>query len=593
MSNTPHAESAAALNPPVSKGPMRARVPVILTLFSAAALFIPLLFEELNRPLMMTMFMGPLVAFVVFLVWWLAFSGASWKVKLYGLGGIVLTGVITAVFCHPTMRFALMIYMPGLVLLFFTFTLLAFRHRPSVLPIVIPIGLLPAAFILMSLRFDGISGEFSTQLTFRWKPTPEQKFLESRIEKSDDPTKPLELATGDWPAFRGANRDGVLRGVKIRSDWNQNPPKQLWRNLIGPGWSSVAVIGNRVFTQYQADANETVVCLNLADGKEVWKHVDEVRFYEPIAGAGPRATPTFADGRLFTFGGKGVLNAFDAATGKRLWHHDLAKEHADALKEELKDLKSDLPIWGLSSSPLVFGDKVAVYIGAKDKGVAVFNVADGKEVWTKGLGGHSYTSPHFATLAGVGVILNTTNKGVQGLDPATGNELWNHERNIDDVVHCTQPTLLSGDRVAIGATFGMGTRVFNVAKSGDSFATNELATHLAFKPYFSDAVVVGDVAYGFDGAIFCCFDFKTGKKLWRGGSYGAGQVLLLADQNLLLVVSEKDGSVVLIPADPKGHKEIAKFKALTGKTWNHPVVAHGKLIVRNGEEIACFDVAEK
>jgi outer membrane protein assembly factor BamB len=340
--------------------------------------------------------------------------------------------------------------------------------------------------------------------------------------------------------------------------------------------------------------------LSLEDGRERWAHVDETRFEEPIAGAGPRATPTFANGRIFTMGGNGLVSAFDAATGEKLWSHDLPKEFEAGLKEELnpagteESKKTAVPMWGFAGSPLVIGDKVIVYVGAKDKGVAVFNAVDGKPGWSSGSGGHSYTSPHLATIAGVGMILNTSNKAIQGLDPESGKLLWSHDLKLGQVVPCVQPSVQPGDRVAIGTSFGIGTDVVSVVKSGESFSANKLDTFRTFKPYFSDYVTVGDIAYGFDGAYFCCVDLKTGKKLWNAGRrYGAGQVLLLADQNLLLVTSEMDGNVVLVPVDQSGHKETARFKAVTGKTWNHPVLAHGKLIVRNGEEIACFDVAEK
>jgi len=563
--------------------------PIILSLLCVAALFLPNRLMEGSFVGVMIMFYGPMLCALLFLIWWLFFSKTSWIEKFAALGWTVAMSEAAVLFAHSSMKVALMMYLPSLILVCWTLALVLFRN-PWARQIAVPLSLIPAVVLCSVLRFEGVTGAFDAEFSFIWEKTAEQKYLASREatkkdlkkELAPDAAKPLQLTAGDWPAFRGPQRDSILRGVKIRTDWDQRPPKELWRKKIGPAWSSLTVVGNRVFTQEQQDSNEAVLCFDLDTGKEVWSHIDAVRFEEPVGGPGPRATPTFDGGRLFTLGAKGILNAFDAATGKRLWSHDLVKE-----------LDAPVPMWGFSSSPLVYGDKVAVFTGAKDKGVAVYSAADGKPAWAGGMGGHSYSSTHFAKLAGADALINTTNKTIQGLDPATGKVLWNHDWDVGDVVHCVQPALLSGDRVAIGAAFGIGTRVFNVEKSGDKFATKDLGTFASFKPYYSDFVVIDDIAFGFDGAIFGCYDLKDGKKLWRGGRYGSGQVLLLADQNLLLVVTETDGRVVLIPADKSGHKEIAKFKALTGKTWNHPTVAHGKLLVRNAEEIACFDVAEK
>jgi outer membrane protein assembly factor BamB len=579
-------------------------MPLILTMLCAAVMVLPTrVSEDFSETMMMVMFLGPMVIALLFLIWWLFFSRTSWLERFAAIGWSVAVVEAAALFSHPSMVTAMAMYMPLLILAGWTLALLAFGRSARARQVAIPLALFPAAALFMMGRFEGVTGEFNPEFSWRWTKKAEDEYLATRAltkpaakaEPATGAVKPLELAAGDWAAFRGPNRDGVVRGVKIRTDWKATPPKQLWRGKIGPAWSSVAVVGDHVFTQEQRGPDEAVVCLSLKDGQEIWSHVDTVRFDEPVGGPGPRATPTFADGRLFTMGARGILNAFDAATGKRLWSHDLVKEYDVELKEELDPTsrKNPVPMWGFSSSPLVVGDKVAVYVGGKDKGVAVFNAADGKPVWTSGEGGHSYVSIHHAKLAGADMFLNVTNKGTQGLDPATGKVLWNQEWNVGDIVRCVQPAILAGDRVAIGTAFGKGTQIINVAKSGDGFTAKEASLFTSFKPYYSDFVMIDDAAYGFDGAIFGCFDLATGKRHWRGGRYGSGQVLLLADQNLLLVVTETDGQVVLLSADKSGQKELAKFKALTGKTWNHPVVAHGRLIVRNGEEIACFDVAEK
>src|SRR5205823_2203686 len=186
------------------------------------------------------------------------------------------------------------------------------------------------------LRVDGVNADLQSTTRWRWNPTPEEVFLaeQARDTKPAAPPgrpssqNPLTLSAGDWPAFRGPDRDGVIAGVTLATDWNTAPPKLLWRHRVGPAWSSVIVIGDRLFTQEQRGEQETVVCYETATGKEIWIHEDACRFWESVSGAGPRATPTFADGRIFTLGATGILNCLDAVTGQRHWSRDITMDAA-------------------------------------------------------------------------------------------------------------------------------------------------------------------------------------------------------------------------------------------------------------------------
>ncbi len=272
-----------------------------------------------------------------------------------------------------------------------------------------------------------------------------------------------------------------------------------------------------------------------------------------------------------------MLNCLDAVSGKQLWQRDVAK-----------DSGAETPAWGFSSSPLVWHGVVSVFTGGPNgKSVLGYKADDGELAWSGGEGKLGYCSPQPARLGGIDQVLVPTDAGLTAFEPQSGKILWKHDWPSQDVPRIVQPTLIGETDVLIGTGMGVGTRRLSVEHGSDSWPIKEQWTSTQFKPYYNDQVVSGEYLYGYDGALFLCLSLEDGSIRWKKRGYGNGQVLLLADQNLLLIQAE-DGDVALVEASPKAHKEIARFKAIEGKTWNHPVIAHGKLLVRNGEEIACF-----
>jgi outer membrane protein assembly factor BamB len=437
------------------------------------------------------------------------------------------------------------------------------------------------------VRLDGVWGDFNAQVSWRWEQTDEQRYLAELGKRESAATtvvdKKVVLRPGDWPGFRGPNRDSRISGVRIATDWQAHPPKLLWKQRIGPGWSSFAVIGDRAYTQEQRGDNEAVVCYDANTGAELWAHVDATRFYEEIGGAGPRSTPTFADGWLYTFGANGKLNCLDPATGQARWSRDVAAEAS-----------AKVPKWGFSSSPLVTQGLVSVFAGGPGgKSVLAYSASSGEPAWAAGDGTDGYSSPHLEHLNGVDQVVMASDKGLTAFEPSGGKVLWQHGWLVDGqpVPRVAQPIPVGDSDVLVGTQM-TGVRRVHVTREGDSWGENQRWESKAIRPYYNDLVVYKDHIYGFDNNFFTCVDLEDGKGKWRARGYGNGQVLLLADQGLLLISTEK-GEVVLVEATPERHKEIAKFKAIDGKTWNHPVLAHGKLFIRNGEEAACFQLAEQ
>jgi len=305
----------------------------------------------------------------------------------------------------------------------------------------------------------------------------------------------------------------------------------------------------------------------------VWRHRDATRFWESNAGAGPRGTPAVVDGRVYTLGATGVLNSLDAVTGAVIWSRNAAS-----------DTKVKIPMWGISSSPLVAGDLVVVATAGK---LAAYDIATGAIRWSGPGGGTSYSSPQLATIDGVAQIVFLGGPGAIGVDPATGKVLWQHQWDGGAIV---QPALTDDGNIlvnAISMSGGEGMRRLAVTRTAGAWAVQERWTSRGLKPYFNDFVVHKGHAYGFDNNILSCIDLADGARKWKGGRYGNGQLVLLAEQDLLLLISE-DGELALVSATPDGFKEIARAPALEGKTWNHPVVVRDTLLVRNDHEMAAF-----
>jgi outer membrane protein assembly factor BamB len=379
-----------------------------------------------------------------------------------------------------------------------------------------------------------------------------------------------------WPGFRGPDRDGVVRGLRLATDWAASPPVALWRRPIGPGWSSFAVGGERLYTQEQRGDDEIVACHRVSTGELVWRHRDAARFWESNGGPGPRGTPTLRGGRVYSFGATGIVNALDATSGAVVWSRNAAS-----------DTGRKVPYWGFTSSPLVVGDVVIVAVSGT---LVAYDVATGERRWLGPERGGSYSSAHLATIDGVPQVLLLRGDGVTSLAPADGAVLWEHAWPGGAIV---QPALTADGHVLISTndmSGGVGIRRLAVARGEAAWSVEERWTSRGLKPYFNDYVVHDGHAYGFDGNILACIDLADGRRKWKGGRYGAGQLLLLADQDLLLVLSE-DGELALVKAAPDQFTELARVPGIEGKTWNHPALVGDVLLVRNGQEMAAFRLA--
>lgn len=520
--------------------------------------------------------LGAFVFALVILVWWLFFSRLPWSERLGGLALVIFTLITTNRLVHESISGGAMgnllyvLAIPVFALALVTWAAFSQRlaHWPRRTALVGIIFFVSGIFML--LRTGGITSSFDNDFHWRWSNTPEDRLLAQGDEGAVPAPAGAPIKTIDWTGFRGPQRDGIVHGVQIKTDWGSSPPVEMWRRPVGPGWSSFSVQNGRFYTQEQRGSEEVVACYDVATGKLVWKHGDAARFYESNGGPGPRGTPTLNNGRVYSLGATGILNVLDATNGTVIW-----------TRNAVNDTGAKIPAWGISASPLIVNDLVIV---AASGTLAAYDLAKGTPRWTGPTGGTSYSSPHLVTIGDVQQVVLMNSNGAMGVSPTDGKRLWEHEWSGVPIV---QPNITADGDMLIAVSESSGTRRIGVAQGASGWTAQERWTSEEMNPYFNDFVVHKGHAYGFNGNSLVCIDLANGARKWRGGGYGNGQLVLLADQDLLVVLSEM-GDVALVKAVNEQFTELARRPAIKGKTWNHPVVAGDVLLVRNSEEMAAF-----
>ena len=533
---------------------------------------------------------GPLLCCVLILIWWLTASRATWKERLSGFIGITAALPLTLSLVHPTMRGPGTTYLtlPMGMLAFALATILSARRPPVFRTGAALVFALAGFGFSILLRNEGMTGEYKMGTHWRWSRTPEELMLASSqsqkalnvaipAKSADNVQKSaMTLANPEWPGFRGPDRAARWLGPRISTNWTAHPPEQLWRISVGPAWSSFAVAGQLLFTQEQRGPMETVVCYDAEAGREIWKREIEARFDDPLGGPGPRATPTLASDGLYVTGATGTFIRLDPLTGAVVWKQDLTTM-----------AQRKAPMWGFAASPLITGGFAIVYAGGPGgKGLLAFDVTSGALRWSAASATDSYASPQLNAIWDEQLVLMLTNDGLLLVDPATGRERLKYDWKFQQY-RALQPRVIENGIVLLPTPMSTGTRAIRITKANGQFAAEELWTSQNLKPDFTDLVTYQGYAYGNDAGIWTCIDLKTGERKWKGGRYGKGQALLLENSGLLLIAAEQ-GQVALVSADPNRYNEVASFKALEGKTWNHPVLVGDRLYVRNAQEAAAY-----
>jgi len=380
-----------------------------------------------------------------------------------------------------------------------------------------------------------------------------------------------------WPQWRGPNRDGISKETGLLKQWPAEGPPLVWKATgAGRGYSSFSIADGKLYTMGLRGNREFVIAFDIATGKEAWATAHGSAFRND-RGDGPRGTPTVDGDRVYALGGNGDLSALDAKTGKIVW-----------TKNVLKEFDGQNITWGISESPLVLGNKVLVNPGGPGASIVALNKADGSVIWKSQSDKAGYSSGIPVEINGTTQVVFFTSERAVGLDAKDGRLLWDYSRPANNVANVATP-IVRANRVFISSDYGTGGGVVEIKpdnKAQEVWFTKDMRNH------HSSSVLIGDYLYGFSSAILTAIKFDTGEIAWRDRSVGKGS-LVYADGNLYCF--SENGVVGLVEATPTGYKEKGRFRIPQDSlpTWTHPVVAGGRLYLRDQDTIYAFDVREK
>lgn len=444
------------------------------------------------------------------------------------------------------------------------------------------IGLAAAALVVVYLmRFQGLrverDGSGIKPIVSVYKPEEHMAAVaENRAPAPEVAPQPANVKPY-WTDFRGPRRDGLYDEMPIATNWPSNGPERLWRKPIGGGYASFVIANGKAFTIEQRRNQEAVAAYDMATGRELWSNAWDAAFQESMGGDGPRATPTWHEGRVYALGAEGELRCIDDGTGRTVWSKNILQENG----------ASNLQ-WGVSGAPLIVDNSVVVQPGGpEDKSVVAYDKVTGEPLWHALSDKQAYTSPMLVTLAGERQIVTVTASRAVGLTPA-GKLLWEYPWTTEYDINASQPVITGPDTLILSAGYGHGAALVRVSKSGDTFKADTIWQNNRLKNKFTSSVLHNGHVYGLDEAILACIDAKTGELKWKGGRYGYGQLVLASGY---LIVATEDGDVALVRATPERHDEVVRFSAISGKTWNHPAIANGTLLVRNATEMTAFRIS--
>jgi len=407
-------------------------------------------------------------------------------------------------------------------------------------------------------------------------PSPSASVAASPGQAASAPAAP---SRNYWTNFRGPKRDGRYDEAAVSTNWPSTGLPVVWKQPVGVGYASFVVADGKAYTIEQRRSQEVVAAYDINNGRELWTQKWNAEFSDST-GDGPRATPTWEQGRVYALGATGELRCLDANNGSVIWGKNILNDNS----------AKNLP-WAMAASPLIVDDKVIVLPGGGNgKSVVAYNKNTGAPVWKALSDPQAYVSPMLVELAGRRQIVVVSSYRVVGLAPENGALLWSYPWDTDMGINVSQPIMVDKNRFFISSGYGKGAALVEVKGSGDSFTASTVWENKNMKNKFNSSVLHNGYVYGLDEGILVCLDVNTGERKWKEGRYGYGQVVLAGNH---LIVTSDQGDLALVNASPDKYTEVARFSAVQGQTWNYPAIANGKLLVRNSNEMAAFDISGK
>ena len=388
-------------------------------------------------------------------------------------------------------------------------------------------------------------------------------------------------SAADWPQWRGPNRDGKSPETGLLASWPKGGPRLAWKAQgLGEGYSPFAVVGSRIYTQGQQGNEQFVLAIDANTGKQLWK-TQSGRTFGNDKGNGPRGTPTIDGNRLYALAADGMLLCLDIESGKRVWGFNIGERFGGSV-----------PRWGYSESPLVEGDRVIVTPGGRGAAVVALNKATGDLIWKSQDDGAGYSSAFPFDFGGTRGLALLTGGAAIGLDMKSGALLWRYANVANRVANIATP-IVSGGYVFVSTDYNTGCALLKLTAEGGSVKASEVYFNRDMQNHYTTSVLVGDYLYGFSGnetGILTAMEFKTGKVAWRDRSVGKGNCIY-AEQRLYCLGEE--GTVGLIEPTPAAYKEISRFEIKRGNQWNTwtpPVIANGRLYLRDQDTLYAYDI---
>lgn len=387
-------------------------------------------------------------------------------------------------------------------------------------------------------------------------------------------------ATGDWPQWRGPNRDGRSAETGLLTTWPAAGPPLVWKATgAGTGYSSMSTSKGRLYTVGARGGTEYVMAFDVASGKKAWE-VSNGAEYSNDRGDGPRSTPTIDGTKLYVLGASGDLTCLDAASGKQVWSVNV-----------LREFGGENPRWGLSESPLITGNRVLVNAGGPNASIVAFDKGTGRVLWRTQSDGAGYSSAVLQRIGNTEQAIFFTASRAVGVDVKDGRLLWEYPRVSNRVANIATP-VVKDNFVFLSSDYGTGAALLKLEPNGSGISATEVYFTKEMRNHHSSSVVIGDTLYGFSSAILTALRFADGQEVWKDRSVGKGS-LVFADGHLYLY--SENGVVGLAEATPEGYREKGRFQIQQGPlpTWAHPVISGGRLYIRDQDNIYAYDVRKK
>lgn len=409
-------------------------------------------------------------------------------------------------------------------------------------------------------------------------PTPRGKSARGPLKSGLAKVEP-----GDWPQYRGPNRDNISTETGLLDRWPADGPSLAWKvEGLGEGYSSLAIVGDRIYSMGNRGDDEMVLCLDAADGKLIWSTRNGAAYREG-QGNGPRGTPTVDGDHLYALGANGDLSCLKTADGEVVWQLNI-----------LKEFGAGNITWGISESVLIDGDNLICTPGGKSATMAALNKLTGKPVWSAVVPGNpqaSYSSIIPVDVGGIRQYVNFTHTGVIGVRAVDGRPLWGDATAANGTANCSSPVAVD-NFVFASSGYGQGGALIQLTSSQNGSVNSKLAYPTKeMKNHHGGMILIKNHLYGSDDpGVLKCLDLKTGNVVWQNRSVGKG-ALTCADGKLIL--RSEAGPVALVDASPRAYVELGRFDQPDRSekpSWSHPVVSHGKLYLRDMDRLLVYNL---